>query len=125
MDSRPRRGAVKAACGKIDNRMPDPIAQEIARQLSRCAPGSSICPSQVARALHPDAAQWRALMPRVREAAATLQRVGQLRITRGGLDVALDTLHHGAIRLAPGAKFRALGVDSSRRSKPLDKPVAD
>jgi Protein of unknown function (DUF3253) len=85
----------------------DDIAQEIVRQLSRRAADSSICPSEVARALESDEAAWRALMPRVREVAAALRDAGRLRITRGGVVVPDDALHRGAIRLARGADFNA------------------
>ncbi len=81
------------------------IALEVLRQLSRRAASSSICPSEVARALESDAAAWRALMPRVREVAAMMRQDGRLRITRGGADVPEDSLHHGAIRLTRGPDF--------------------
>jgi hypothetical protein len=83
----------------------DEIAQEIVRQLSRRAADSSICPSEVARALQSDAAAWRALMPQMREVAAAMRDARRLRITRGGVDVPNDALHHGAIRLARGPDF--------------------
>jgi hypothetical protein len=85
----------------------DDIAQEILRQLSRRAADSSICPSEVARALQSDEAAWRALMPQVREVAAAMRDSGRLRITRGGVEVPGDELHRGAIRLARGADFNA------------------
>jgi Protein of unknown function (DUF3253) len=85
----------------------DDIAQEIVRQLSRRAADSSICPSDVARALVSDEAAWRALMPRVREVGAAMREGGRLRITRGGKDVPGDSLHRGAIRLARGTNFDA------------------
>jgi hypothetical protein len=83
----------------------DDIAQEIVRQLSRRAADSSICPSEVARALQSDDAAWRALMPKVRGVATAMRQEGRLRITRGGVDVASDALHRGAIRLARGPDF--------------------
>jgi Protein of unknown function (DUF3253) len=83
----------------------DDIAQEIVRQLLRRAADSSICPSEVARALQSDEAAWRALMPRVREVAAAMRHAGRLRITRGGVDVSNEELHRGAIRLARGTDF--------------------
>jgi hypothetical protein len=83
----------------------DAIAAEIARQLARRAATSSICPSEVARALEADDAAWRALMPQVREVAARLRDAQRLRITRGGHDIDADTLHTGAIRLARGPRF--------------------
>ena len=81
------------------------IAKETVRQLSRRAVESSICPSEVARALQSDEAAWRNLMPQVREVAAALCQQGRLRITRRGIDVPLADLHHGAIRLARGPNF--------------------
>jgi Protein of unknown function (DUF3253) len=83
----------------------DVIAQEIARQLSRRAATSSICPSEVARALQCKESAWRELMPRVRAVAAAMRIEGQVRITRGGVDVPIDELHRGAIRLARGPGF--------------------
>jgi Protein of unknown function (DUF3253) len=85
----------------------DDIAQEIVRQLSRRAADSSICPSEVARALQSDEAAWRALMPQVREVAEAMRDAGRLRITRGGVDVPNEALHRGAIRLARGPDFNA------------------
>jgi Protein of unknown function (DUF3253) len=83
----------------------DEIAQEIVRQLSRRAADSSICPSEVARALQSDEAAWRALMAQVREVAAAMRDAGRLRILRGGVDVPSHALHRGAIRLARGPNF--------------------
>jgi hypothetical protein len=86
----------------------DDISQEIVRQLLRRAAASSICPSEVARALQgEDEAAWRALMPRVREVAAAMRDARRLRITRSGADVPNDALHRGAIRLARGSDFDA------------------
>jgi Protein of unknown function (DUF3253) len=85
----------------------DEIAQEIVRQLSRRAVHSSICPSEVARALQSDEAAWRALMPQVREVAAAMREEGRLRIARGDVDVPNEALHRGAIRLKRGPDFGA------------------
>ena len=67
--------------------------------LAARAADASICPSDVARALHDDEAAWRALMPRVRDVALRLARAQRLRITRG--DTTLDPAApgHGPIRL--------------------------
>jgi Protein of unknown function (DUF3253) len=81
------------------------IAQEIVRQLSRRAADSSICPSEVARALESDEAAWRALMPKVRDVAAAMRDEGRLRITRGDADVTRDELYRGAVRLKRGSDF--------------------
>ena len=83
----------------------DAIAEEITRQLSRRAATSSICPSEVARALQADEAAWRALMPQVREVAAAMRREGRLRITSRNVNVTDNALHCGAIRLARGPGF--------------------
>ena len=81
------------------------ITKEIVRQLSKRAVTSSLCPSEIARALQRDETAWRALMPLVRETAAAMRDEGQLRITRRGVDVPAAELHQGAIRLARGPKF--------------------
>lgn len=94
------------------------IAAEILDQLARRAADSSICPSEVARALADDESAWRALMPRVREVAAALRDEGRLRITRGGIDVAPAALHRGVIRLARGPGFEA----SPERDAPDPQP---
>jgi hypothetical protein len=83
----------------------DAIAAEIVRQLAKRAATSSICPSEVARALAREEGAWRALMTPVREVAAYLCDAGRLRITRGGRDIEPATLHTGAIRLARGPNF--------------------
>ena len=85
----------------------DVITQEIVRQLSRRAAYSSICPSEVARALQSDEAAWHALMPQVREVGAAMRDDGRLRVTRGGVDVPSDALHRGPIRLQRGPDFGA------------------
>jgi Protein of unknown function (DUF3253) len=86
--------------------MIETIEAAIVELLRQRAPTSSICPSDVARRLHPhDEAAWRALMPQVREAAGTLRDKGLVRITRSGEDVAPQDLHHGAIRLKRGKAF--------------------
>ncbi|MEM1313281.1 MAG: DUF3253 domain-containing protein [Pseudomonadota bacterium] len=60
-------------------------------------PGATFCPSEAARALAP--ADWRPLMPAVRQAAARLQRDGLIRVTQGGR--AVDPLSaRGPIRLS-------------------------
>ena len=66
--------------------------------LDRRAATSTICPSDVARALYRDEDAWRAAMPRVRRVAASLARVGRLRVTRGGIEVDAETAG-GPIRL--------------------------
>jgi hypothetical protein len=53
--------------------------------LGQRAPTASICPSEVARHIAPDA--WRDLMPRVRTVAAALVAKGQLRITQGDREI--------------------------------------
>lgn len=59
-------------------------------------PESSVCPSEVARALDPE--HWRPLMEPVRAAAANLARVGRIRMTQRGVEVDPERIR-GAIRL--------------------------
>lgn len=81
------------------------IRQVITELLQNREPPATICPSEAARALAPGG--WRALMPRVREAAIALAREGKLDIRQGGQNVAPDGPLRGPIRLgrpAPDAK---------------------
>jgi hypothetical protein len=66
---------------------------------------SSICPSDVARALAPDESDWRALMPAVRHVAARLARDRTIVITQGDATLDSDHIDHGPIRLRRGARF--------------------
>ena len=66
--------------------------------LARRAPEATLCPSDVARALRSDDAEWRSLMPRVRAVAGRLVQRGLLRVTRGGRDVDAEATG-GPIRL--------------------------
>jgi hypothetical protein len=79
---------------------PPPTDEEIARAihalLGARAGASSICPSEAARSLRAD--EWRPLMPSVRRVAATLARVGRLRITQGGREVTPQALEDGEVR---------------------------
>jgi hypothetical protein len=99
------QGVTPEMTPEMTKEMSQEIAQEIVRQLSLRAATSSVCPSEIARALRGDEATWRALMPQVREVAASMRDEGRLRITRGGVDVPNTALHHGAIRLARGSIF--------------------
>ena len=74
------------------------IADMINEMLSARAATSSICPSEVARALESDDAAWRALMPEVRRVAAKLASQGKLRVTRGN-DIVDAESEGGPIRL--------------------------
>lgn len=64
--------------------------------------GATVCPSEVARALAPQGARWRALMPQIRPVAQALACSGRLLVTRGGVPV--DAMRGGGpIRLGlPG-----------------------
>jgi Protein of unknown function (DUF3253) len=66
--------------------------------LAQRQPGASICPSDAARAVYPEAAQWRAAMPVVRAVAAQLAAQCQLVVTQGGKIVDIDAAK-GPIRL--------------------------
>ncbi len=70
------------------------IEAEILRQTD--ARDGSICPSEVARALAPEA--WRPLMGPVRQGARRLAEAGRIDILRKGKPVAPEALR-GVIRL--------------------------
>ncbi|QWT21346.1 DUF3253 domain-containing protein [Bacillus sp. NP157] len=81
------------------------IEATIVSLLRQRSPESSICPSEVARALASDEAEWRTLMQPVRHAAAVLARQGKLSITQGERQVDPRDIDHGAIRLRRGQAF--------------------
>ncbi|MEU3860982.1 DUF3253 domain-containing protein [Streptomyces sp. NPDC028722] len=67
--------------------------------LDRRAPGASVCPSDVARAVHPRADEgWRELMEPVRRAAARLAARGEVEITQHGTPVDPDRAR-GPVRI--------------------------
>ncbi|MFL1461276.1 DUF3253 domain-containing protein [Roseococcus sp. DSY-14] len=76
---------------------PELIQAEIMRQVAARGAGRSICPSEVARALAPEA--WRPLMSPVRKEAAALAADGRLDILRKGKPIAPEAMR-GVIRLA-------------------------
>ena len=58
------------------------IEDAIFALLAEREPGKTICPSEAARAIEPEA--WRRLMPQVRATAVGLARQGRLVVTRHG-----------------------------------------
>ncbi|MCQ8240664.1 DUF3253 domain-containing protein [Rhizosaccharibacter radicis] len=76
------------------------IRDEILRQTASRGPESSICPSEVARALSPD--DWRRLLDPVRRTAAALSREGRVEILRKGKPVPPEAMR-GVIRLRAAA----------------------
>ncbi|MGG5885911.1 DUF3253 domain-containing protein [Falsiroseomonas sp. HC035] len=87
---------------------PDAITAEILRQTAERGPAKSICPSEVARALEPDADRWRRLMGPIRAAAIRLARAGQVDILRKGKPASPDSEIRGVIRLrAPSGSSEA------------------
>lgn len=72
--------------------------------LARRAEGKTICPSEAARALHPD--DWRDHMEDVRQVAYAMADAGELEVTQKG-EVVDGRTARGAIRLrlpgTPGA----------------------
>jgi len=84
----------------------DFIAEQIIAVLAARAPGSSSCPSEVARAIAPDDERaWRALMPRIRAVTRTLIRSERVRATRGKQTLTEDQLTGGPIRIRRGPRF--------------------
>lgn len=74
------------------------IHDAIAGLLQKRQPQATICPSEVARELAPDA--WRPLMSRVRAVAFAMAGEGVLDIRQGGQSVVPDSSLRGPIRLA-------------------------
>ena len=62
------------------------------------APSATICPSDAARAVYPQADHWRAAMPTVRAVAAQLVDKGKLEVTQAGRVVDIRTAK-GPVRL--------------------------
>lgn len=71
------------------------IRAEILAQCQARGAKSSICPSEVARALAPD---WRALMPDIRRVAADLAEAGEIVVTQKGRTIDAHSAR-GPIRL--------------------------
>jgi hypothetical protein len=67
----------------------DPVAAAIFDLLAKVAPGKSVSPEDVARAL--DASGWRRELGKVRAVAVGLARAGRLVITRHGKPADPDT----------------------------------
>ncbi|SIS03946.1 DUF3253 domain-containing protein [Williamsia sterculiae] len=72
------------------------IADTLLDLLDRRSPASSICPSDVARALRDD--DWRALMPAVRRVADRLAADGRCEVTQRGEVVEAESAR-GPIRI--------------------------
>jgi hypothetical protein len=73
------------------------IRDAILAQTQARGPAKSICPSEVARALAPEA--WQALMAQVRRVAVALAREGRIDILRKGKPVDPEVEIRGVIRL--------------------------
>ena len=73
------------------------LEQAILDLLETRAPGKTICPSDVARALGTTSG-WRDLMEPTRQAASRLVTAGEVEITQGGVVVDLSTVT-GPIRI--------------------------
>lgn len=72
------------------------IREKMLELTRKRGPKSSICPSEVVRALYDD---WRPLMDTVREVAAEEVKAGRIRVTQRGNDVDIETVK-GPVRLA-------------------------
>jgi len=83
------------------------IEGRILTLLTQRALSASICPSDVARSLSDDEAEWRALMPSVREVAVKLAQEGRVLITQRGATLNPDVSTRGPIRLRRGPRFPA------------------
>lgn len=79
-----------------DEAVPTRIRALLLRMAAERGPEKTFCPSETAREL---AADWRPLMPQIRQVAAELVRAGRLRCTRGGVEVHAES-GGGPIRLS-------------------------
>jgi hypothetical protein len=93
-------GTVAVAARSLES-PPLPSEEELRREILRLAdqrgPTKSLCPSEVARALSPNA-DWRPLMPAIRGVALELIAAGQIRATQKGRTINLDEAR-GPVRL--------------------------
>jgi hypothetical protein len=87
-----------AQTDKVFGQRDEIIAAHLLALLSKRQPGTSICPSDVARGLAKHEAQWRALMPHVRAVAAQLAREGKIVATQKNVEVDAQQAR-GPIRL--------------------------
>ncbi|MCS6931999.1 MAG: DUF3253 domain-containing protein [Acetobacteraceae bacterium] len=78
---------------------PEAIEAEILRQAEARGAAKSLCPSEVARALAPEA--WRRLLGPVRQVALRLAAEGRIEILRKGRPVPPEAAR-GVIRLRKG-----------------------
>ncbi|MFN7020214.1 MAG: DUF3253 domain-containing protein [Phycisphaerales bacterium] len=88
---RARRSVEQARCGGAS------IEAEILRRVQDLRPGSTVCPSEIARHISPQ--DWRGLMPELKNAVRRLAAAGRLRALQGGREVDAATAK-GPIRLA-------------------------
>lgn len=77
------------------------IAAEIRALIAARESAASICPSEVARRLWPEAS-WRDAMPEVRRVARALAQTGLITITQGDATLDPETPSSGPIRLRRG-----------------------
>jgi hypothetical protein len=90
--------------------MTSPIEDTLFQQLGALAPGKSVSPEDVAKAM--DAERWRRLLPQVRSTAVGLARAGKLVITRHGKPADPDSFK-GVYRLRlPVAEPDAEGAEA-------------
>jgi len=80
---------------EVDDEFEQVLEQVIVRLLDTRAP-ASMCPSDAARALDPDA--WRRLMPAARAAAGRLATAGRVEVTQRGQVVDVGTAR-GPVRI--------------------------
>ena len=79
----------------MDQELAARIEDEILLQTGACAPGKSVSPEDVAKALAED---WHGVLARVRRAAITMAAAGRIEILRKGKPVPVEQAR-GVIRL--------------------------
>jgi hypothetical protein len=84
----------------MDTSPDDPtIERAVLAVLALRSVNATICPSDVARSLAAGESDWRALMPRVRDAARRLARAGSVRILQRGRRIDPDADWVGPVRI--------------------------
>lgn len=86
----------------------DRIASTMLTLLRTRAEDATICPSEVARAIEP--ANWRPLMPQVRDVAMTLAAAGEVELRQRGRRIAPFSEIRGPLRIALAARAKPRAV---------------
>lgn len=105
----------------MDKELAARIEDEILRQTAGCAPGRSITPEDVAKAVDAD---WHSVLSRVRRAAVGMAGAGRIEILRKGKPVPAEQAR-GVIRLRAVAPTSVTGDAAAEDSVTSDLGAKD